>query len=100
MWGRKRDKARLAILVIAAFIGIRIIGAVHAVAYGDPYHTHDGKPCLLQLHLCATPGLVESPPDIAAPVPNVVCCAEPRHILPTATERTSHWIRGPPILSS
>jgi hypothetical protein len=86
--------------MIALIACFRLGTAVHASQFGDPYHTHGGEPCVIQVLVDKGSGPVSDALFITAPVPQFSPFHPTRINLSNGFVGRAYYIRGPPRLSS
>ena len=95
----RQTRVFTAIFLIALVMGVRIVGALDAAHYGDPYHSHHGEPCVIKLLLESGPSGVDAALRGAEKIRSYVRYIPFRRQLATTAARRAHTIRGPPSLS-
>jgi hypothetical protein len=95
----RRMGSHTAIFVIAVLLGVRFIGAVHAAEYGDPYHTHQGEPCVINALLESAPADLSAAPCVARQFSAQAADIPETRVVTARATRRAHAIRAPPELS-
>ena len=84
-----------AVVTIAMILAVRLVGAAHAADYSDPYHTHHGEPCLIQVLLESAPSDLGVAPRITWQNASHVRYVPDSRVFTAHGARRAHTIRGP-----